>query len=109
MERYAHIIGWGKALPAKILTNEELAKSVDTTDTWIRERTGISERRIANKETTASLALHAAQDALEVADVNPADIDLIIVATSTPEYIFPATASIVQDQPRCPQCRSFRP
>jgi 3-oxoacyl-[acyl-carrier-protein] synthase-3 len=80
------------------LTNEELAKRVDTSDAWIRERTGIAERRIAQKETTASMALYAAQDALEIADVNPSDIDLVIVATSTPEYIFPATASVVQDQ-----------
>src|SRR5262245_19048372 len=96
--RYAHIVGWGKYLPPNILTNEDLAKKVDTSDAWIRERTGIAERRIATKETTAMMALYAAQDALEVADVNPAEIDLIIVATSTPEYIFPATASIVQDQ-----------
>jgi 3-oxoacyl-[acyl-carrier-protein] synthase III len=97
-QRYAHIVGWGKYVPPNILTNDELAKKVDTSDAWIRERTGIAERRIATKETTASMALYAAQEALEVADVNPSDIDLIIVATSTPEYIFPATASIVQDQ-----------
>ncbi len=97
-QRYAHIVGWGKYLPPNILTNEELAKKVDTSDAWIRERTGIVERRIVTKETTASMALYAAQDALEVADVNPNEIDLIIVATSTPEYIYPATASIVQDQ-----------
>lgn len=97
-QRYAHIIGWGKYAPPTVLTNDELAKRVDTSDTWIRERTGIAERRIATKETTAMLALYAAQDALEVADVDPKEIDLIIVATSTPEYIFPATASIVQDQ-----------
>ena len=96
--RYAHIVGWGKYVPPNILTNDELAKKVDTSDAWIRERTGIRERRIATKETTASMALYAAQEALEVADVNPNDIDLIIVATSSPEYIFPATASIVQDQ-----------
>lgn len=96
--RYAHIVGWGKYVPPNILTNDELAKKVDTSDAWIRERTGIAERRIATKETTASLGLYAAQDALEVADVNPNDIDLIIVATSTPEYIFPATASLIQDQ-----------
>lgn len=96
--RYAHIVGWGKYVPPNILTNEELAKRVDTTDAWIRKNTGIAERRIATKETTAGMALYAAQDALEVADVNPDDIDLIIVATSTPEYIFPATASIVQDK-----------
>ncbi|MCC7163137.1 MAG: ketoacyl-ACP synthase III [Anaerolineae bacterium] len=96
--RYAHIVGWGKYVPPNVLTNEELAKKVDTTDAWIRKNTGIVERRIATKETTAAMALYAAQDALEVADVNPNEIDLIIVATSTPEYIFPATASIVQDK-----------
>lgn len=96
--RYAHIVGWGKYVPPNILTNEELAKKVDTSDAWIRERTGIAERRIATKETTASMALYAAQEALEVADVAPNEIDLIIVATSSPEYIFPATASLVQDQ-----------
>lgn len=96
--RYAHIVGWGKYVPPNILTNEELAKRVDTSDAWIRERTGIRERRIATKETTAMMGLYAAQEALEVADVNPSDIDLVIVATSTPEYIFPATASIIQDQ-----------
>lgn len=80
------------------MTNEELAKRVDTSDAWIRERTGIVERRIATKETTASMGLYAAQAALQVADVDPNEIDLIIVATSTPEYIFPATASVIQDQ-----------
>jgi 3-oxoacyl-[acyl-carrier-protein] synthase III len=96
--RFAHIVGWGMYAPPNVLTNEELAKRVDTSDAWIRERTGIVERRIVTKETTASMALYAAQDALEVADINPNEIDLIIVATSTPEFIFPATASIVQDQ-----------
>lgn len=98
MTRYAHIAGWGKYVPPNVLTNDELAKRVDTSDSWIRDRTGIAERHIATRETTATMALHAAQDALEVADVNPNDIDLVIVATSTPEYIFPSTASLVQDQ-----------
>lgn len=106
-QRYAHIVGWGKYVPPNVLTNDELAKRVDTSDAWIRERTGIVERHIATKETTASMALYAAQDALEVADVNPADIDLVIVATSTPEYIFPATASIVQDQLGAPHAGAF--
>lgn len=98
MPRYAHIIGWGKYIPPNILTNEDLAKTVDTTDEWIRERTGIAQRHIASsKETTAMMALHAAREAIEVADVNPAEIDLIIVATVTPEYPFPATACLVQD------------
>ena len=98
MPRYAHIIGWGKYVPPNILTNEDLAKTVDTTDEWIRERTGIGQRHIASsKETTALMALHAARDAIEVADVNPAEIDLVIVATATPEYPFPATACLVQN------------
>ncbi len=98
MPQYAHVIGWGKYAPVNILTNEELAKTVDTNDGWIRERTGIGERRIASsKETTAMMAIHAAQQALEVADVGPNEIDLVIVATATPEYPFPATACLVQD------------
>jgi 3-oxoacyl-[acyl-carrier-protein] synthase III len=97
MERYAHIVGWGKYLPAKVMTNEDLARSVDTSDGWIRDRTGIGQRYIAGKETTASMALYAAQEALEVADVNPAELDLVIVATATPEHPFPATACLVQN------------
>jgi len=98
MARYAHIIGWGKYVPPNILTNEDLAKMVDTTDGWIRERTGIAQRHIvSSKESTALLAVHAAREAIEVADVNPSDIDLVIVATATPEYLFPATACLVQD------------
>ncbi len=98
MERYAHITGWGMAVPERVLTNDDIARMVDTSDEWIRARTGIRERRIAGpKETTASLALEAAQAALEIADLSPDEIDLIIVATSTPEYTFPATASLVQD------------
>jgi 3-oxoacyl-[acyl-carrier-protein] synthase-3 len=81
MERYAHITGWGMALPERVMTNDDLARMVDTSDEWIRARTGIRERRIAgHKETTGSLALQAAQDALEVADLSPDQLDLIIVA-----------------------------
>jgi 3-oxoacyl-[acyl-carrier-protein] synthase-3 len=98
MPRYAHIIGWGKYVPPNTLTNQDLAKKVDTTDAWIRERTGITERHIASsKESTALMALHAAREAVEAADVNPSEIELIIVATATPEYLFPATACLVQD------------
>jgi 3-oxoacyl-[acyl-carrier-protein] synthase-3 len=96
--RFAHIIGWGKYVPPNILTNEDLAKTVDTTDQWIRERTGIGQRHIASsKESTAMMATHAAREAIETADLNPTEIDLVIVATATPEYIFPATACLVQD------------
>ncbi len=98
MSRYAHIIGWGMYVPTKVVTNEELAKTVDTSDAWIRERTGIRERRIASgKETTALMALHAAREAIETANINPRELDLIIVATASPEYPFPATACLVQD------------
>lgn len=97
--RYAHITGWGMAVPEQILTNDDMAKFVDTNDEWIVSRTGIRERRIANSDqSTASLATEAAQRALEVASLHPADLDMIILSTSTPEYIFPATACIVQDQ-----------
>ena len=97
-QRYAHITGWGMSVPERVLTNDELARTVDTTNEWIVGRTGIRERRIAGpKESTATLAIAAARSALECADVSPRQIDLIIVATSTPEYIFPPTPCIVQD------------
>lgn len=96
--RHAHIIGWGKYLPEKVLTNEEIAGMVETSDEWIVSRTGIRERRIAAEdESTATLALEAARAALETTDLTPIDLDLIIVASATPEHIFPATACLVQD------------
>ncbi|MDW8293304.1 MAG: beta-ketoacyl-ACP synthase III [Anaerolineae bacterium] len=96
--RYAHIVGWGKALPQRVMTNDDLARIVETSDAWIRERTGIVERRIAGPtETTATLAIAAAKNALEVAGLAGHQVDLIIVATATPEHIFPSTASLVQD------------
>jgi len=96
---FAHITGWGMAVPEAILTNEDLSKMVDTNDKWIRERTGIRERHIAQEgQTTASLAVEASIKALQVANLRPTDIDLIICSTSTPEHIFPATACLVQDR-----------
>ncbi len=97
--RYAQIVGWGYHVPSKVITNRDLEQIVDTTDEWIRTRTGIEERRVAAdpNETTASLAAAAARKALDVADVHPSKVDLIICSTSSPEYIFPATASVVQD------------
>lgn len=95
---YAHIVGWGMAVPEGVLTNQDLEAIVDTNDEWIRERTGIRERHIASeRESTATLGLKAAQQALEIADMLPMELDLIIVATSTPENIFPSTASLIQD------------
>jgi 3-oxoacyl-[acyl-carrier-protein] synthase-3 len=97
-QRRVHIVGWGMAVPDRTLSNAELATMVDTSDDWIRQRTGIGERRVAGEgETTFSLSLQAAQAALEVADQDPAHLDLIIVATITPEHAFPATACLVQN------------
>lgn len=99
MSPYAHITGWGMAVPQRVVTNDELAQRIDTSDEWIRSRTGIRERRIASDEqTSASLGTEAAQRALDMARLNPADLELIIVATSSPEYIFPATACLIQDR-----------
>ena len=96
--KYAHIVGWGSYWPEKILTNEEIAQKVDTSHEWIYSRTGIKERRIANvRETTTQMAFRAAVRALEVANIPPSQVDLVIVATSTPEYVFPAAACQVQD------------
>jgi 3-oxoacyl-[acyl-carrier-protein] synthase III len=93
----AVIKGTGSALPAHKVSNAELAQRVDTSDEWITERTGIKFRHIAAPgETTATLAAEAARNALEAAAMTPADIDLIIVATATPDQTFPATATIVQ-------------
>jgi 3-oxoacyl-[acyl-carrier-protein] synthase-3 len=95
---YAHVVGWGMAVPDNIMTNDDMSAIVETDDEWIQSRTGIKERRIATeKESTATLGYRAAQKALEVADILPIDIDMIIVATSTPEHIFPSTASLIQD------------
>ncbi len=92
------IIGVGEYLPQKVLTNAELEKMVDTTDEWIMTRTGIKERRIASQgEATSDLAIKAAREALGNAKLSPQDLDLIIIATVTPDMPFPSTASVVQN------------
>jgi len=92
-------IGLGKYLPENCLTNKDLEKVVDTTDDWITTRTGIKERRVAREdEATSDMAVRAAKKALENANLKPQDIDLIIVATITPDMFFPATACIVQNK-----------
>ena len=97
-ERYAKITGWGKYVPAKILTNHDLAQMVDTNDEWITTRTGIKERHIRTEnDTTSSMSVAAAQDALAVAGITAQDLDLIIVCTSSPDYLLPSVASQVQD------------
>ena len=96
---YAHITGWGMSVPETVLTNDDLSKIVETNDTWIRERTGIQERRVAREDQFPStLAVEASIKALRVANLRPTDLDLIICSTSSPEYIFPATACLIQDQ-----------
>jgi 3-oxoacyl-[acyl-carrier-protein] synthase-3 len=97
--RASRIAGTGRYLPAAVLTNDELSKRVATSDEWIRTRTGIRQRHIAAPdEETSDLALHASREAIAAAGMTPADIDVIIVATATPDMIFPSTACILQDK-----------
>src|SRR3979411_1940681 len=95
-ERHVRIAGWGKYVPERIMPNAELAELVDTSDEWIRARTGIGERRIAApEETTCTLSVQAARAALDKAQVRAEDLDLIIVATCTPDYAnMPATSCV---------------
>ncbi len=102
------IKGTGSALPRNRVSNAELAERIDTSDDWIVERTGIRFRHIAeDDETTSSLAIEAAEKAMQAAGFSSADIDLIIVATATPDQTFPATATIVQDALGCNGCVAF--
>lgn len=96
--RYAHITGWGRYAPAGVLTNADLERMVDTSDEWIQTRTGIRERRVAAAhETTASMAAVAARRAIAVAGLEPDDIDVILLATLTPDYWMPSTAALVKE------------
>jgi 3-oxoacyl-[acyl-carrier-protein] synthase III len=105
---YASILGTGGYLPRQVLTNADLEKRVETSDSWIRERTGIRERRIAAPdETTCDLAEHAARSALTSANIFPGDIDLIIVATTTPNQVFPSTACLLQRRLGIQGCPAF--
>jgi 3-oxoacyl-[acyl-carrier-protein] synthase III len=98
MKKFARIIGTGSYLPSKVVTNADLEKTLDTSDEWITARTGIKERRIVTNESTCDLALEACKKALEMSEINPSEIDLIILATTTPDKIFPATATMLQDR-----------
>lgn len=96
-DRIARIAGIGSHLPDRVLSNDEISSMVDTSDSWIRERTGIRQRHIAAEgETTADLGEKAARRALEHAGIAPEDVDLIVVATTTPDYTFPSTATLIQ-------------
>ena len=97
MALHAAIVGWGMSVPTRVVTNAELSALVDTSDEWIQSRTGIKERRIiSGDESTSTLASAASRDAMAMAGVTAADIDMIIVATFTPDRPMPATACRVQ-------------
>ncbi len=106
--RSARIDGWGYYAPTRVLTNADLERLVDTSDEWIQTRTGIRERRVAAPwESTATLASVAARRALAVAGVDPADIDMILVATVTPDYQFPSTAALVKEAIGAPRAAAM--
>ena len=105
---YSRIIGTGSYLPKKVLSNDDLAQMVDTSDQWIRERTGIHKRHIAAEgETTCDLAEHAARNAIEASGKSISDIDLIVVATTTPDQVFPSTACLLQSRLDIHGCAAF--
>ena len=105
---YSRITGTGGYLPEKVLDNHDLEKMVDTSDEWIRERTGITKRHIAaDGETTSDLAEQAARRAMQAAGKNPEDVDLIIVATTTPDKVFPSTACLLQQKLDIHGCAAF--
>lgn len=103
------ILGTGSYLPSKVVTNDDIAKSLDTTDEWIFSHTGIHSRHVASSdESTSSMAAQAARRAMEMAGVSPEEIGLVIVATSTPDYNpFPSTACLVQAALGCPEAGAF--
>lgn len=108
METFAKITGSGSYLPKKILSNADLEKVVDTSDQWIRERTGVQQRRIAAAdETSCKLAYYASRQAMEMAEVKNTEIDLVIVATTTPDKIFPSTACLLQRKLGIHGCAAF--
>src|SRR5690349_7650882 len=105
---YSRIIGTGSYLPEKILTNFDLEKMVETTDEWIRTRTGIEHRHIAaDEEATSDLAHRAALAAIESAGVSPSDIDFVVVGTTTPDLIFPNVACLLQEKLGIRACPAF--
>jgi len=105
---YSRIVGTGSHLPEKVLTNDDLAKIVETSDEWITTRTGIRQRHIAAEgETTGDLAFHAAMRALEAAGVRADELDLIVVGTTTPDLVFPSTACLLQARLGALGCAAF--
>ncbi|MGZ8095216.1 MAG: beta-ketoacyl-ACP synthase III [Methylosarcina sp.] len=108
MNRYSRVIGTGGYLPEEILTNDHISQTVDTSDSWIYERTGIKSRRIAGPhETASSMAEIAARQAIEAAQIDPEEIDLIIVATGSPDRVYPSTGCLLQQRLGIKQCMAF--
>jgi 3-oxoacyl-[acyl-carrier-protein] synthase-3 len=105
---YSRIVGTGSYLPQRVMTNDEFATRLDTSDAWIRERTGIAQRHIAEpSQTSSDLALEASRRALAAAGIGAGELDLILVATSTPDYIFPSTACLLQAKLGVKGCAAF--
>jgi 3-oxoacyl-[acyl-carrier-protein] synthase-3 len=108
MTIYSKIIGTGRYLPEKVLTNKDLEKIVDTNDQWIQERTGIKQRHIAaDGQYTSDLSYNASIKALEAAGIEATDLDMILVGTTTPDLIFPSTACLLQSKLGCPGIAAF--
>ena len=108
MLKFSRIVGTGSHLPEKVLTNKDLEQMVETSDEWIRERTGIGERRIAAQgETTVDLAVPAARRAMQAAGVDPDEIDLIVFGTTTPDQVFPNCGALLQDRLGIRNCPAF--
>ncbi|MDD5412798.1 MAG: ketoacyl-ACP synthase III [Methylobacter sp.] len=108
MTRYSRIIGTGGYLPEEVRTNEQISQTVDTSDSWIYERTGIKSRRIAGPdETASSMAEIAARQAIDAAQIAPEEIDLIIVATGTPDRVYPSTGCLLQQRLGIKNCVAF--
>ena len=105
---HSRIAGTGSYLPVKVVTNDDLSKVVDTSDEWIRTRTGIRQRHVAaDGQTSSDMGHQAALKAIEAAGIDPSGIDLIVVGTTTPDYVFPSTACLIQQKLGIPGCPAF--
>ena len=105
---HSRIAGTGSYLPEKVVTNDDLSKVVDTSDEWIRTRTGIRQRHVAaDGQTSSDMGHQAALKAIEAAGIDPSGIDLIVVGTTTPDYVFPSTACLIQQKLGIPGCPAF--
>jgi 3-oxoacyl-[acyl-carrier-protein] synthase-3 len=105
---YSRIIGTGRYLPERIMTNFDLEKIVDTTDEWIRARTGVERRHVVDADqTTSDMCVEAAKQAMDAAGIKPKDVDMIITGTTTPDLIFPNISTIIQNRLGIPACTAF--